>query len=62
MKQAVAMLLAIVAWGLGAARAEEGVPHAFDLRKDAQAAREKNGVVLDLGGHEFLMRRWPRCA
>jgi thioredoxin-related protein len=46
MKQAVAVLLAIVAWGLGAARAEEGVPHAFDLRKDAQAAREKNGVVL----------------
>ena len=46
MKQAVAMALAIVAWGLGPAWAEEGVPYARDLQKDAQAAREKNGVVL----------------
>jgi len=46
MKQAVAWLLAIVAWGSGMALAEEGVPYARDFQKDAQAAREKNGVVL----------------
>jgi len=46
MKQAVAWLLAIVAWGSGLALAEEGVPYARDLQRDAQAAREKNGVIL----------------
>jgi len=46
MKQAVARWLAIVAWASGVALAEEGVPHARDFQKDAQAARDKNGVVL----------------
>jgi thioredoxin-related protein len=46
MKQAVAWLLTIVAWGSGLALAEEGVPYARDFKKDAQAARDKNGVVL----------------
>jgi thioredoxin-related protein len=46
MKQAVALLLAIVAWGLGPAWADDGVPYARDFQKDAQVAREKNGVVL----------------
>lgn len=46
MKQAVAWLLAIVAWGSGLALADEGVPYARDLQKDAKAARDKNGVVL----------------
>lgn len=46
MKQAVAWLLAIVAWGSGLALAEEGVPYARDFQKDAQSARDKNGVVL----------------
>jgi thioredoxin-related protein len=46
MKQAVAWLLAIVAWGSGLSLAEQGVPYARDFQKDAQAAREKNGVVL----------------
>jgi thioredoxin-related protein len=46
MKQAVAWLLAIVAWGSGLAPADEGVPYARDLQKDAKAARDKNGVVL----------------
>lgn len=46
MKQAVAWLLAIVAWGSGLAFAEEGVPYARDFQKDAKAAKDKNGVVL----------------
>lgn len=46
MKQAVAWLLAIVAWASGLALAEGGVPYAQDLRKDAKAAIDKHGVVL----------------
>lgn len=46
MKQAVAWLLAIVAWASWPALAEEGVPYARDLQKDARAAQDKNGVVL----------------
>jgi thioredoxin-related protein len=46
MKQAVALLLAIVAWGLGPAWAEEGVPYARDLHKDARSAQNKEGLVL----------------
>ena len=46
MKQAFALLLAIVACSLGTAFAEEGVPYAQDFEKDALLAREKNGVVV----------------
>jgi hypothetical protein len=46
MKQAFALLLAIVACGFGAAWAEIGVPVARDLQKDAELAKKKNGVVL----------------
>lgn len=46
MKQAVALLLVIVAWGLGPARAEEGVPYARDLQADAKAAQSKDGLIL----------------
>lgn len=46
MKQAVAWLLAIVAWGSGLTLANEGVSYARDFQKDAQAAREKNGVIV----------------
>lgn len=46
MKQAFALLLAIVAWGIGTAFAEEGVPYARDFQKDAALAKEKNGVVV----------------
>jgi thioredoxin-related protein len=50
MKQAFALLLAIVAWGSGAAFAEEGapegVPYARDFQKDATLAKEKKGVVV----------------
>jgi thioredoxin-related protein len=50
MKQAFALLAAIVAWGFGPAFAEEseseGVPYARDLQKDAALAKQKNGVVL----------------
>ncbi len=46
MKQTVAWLLAIVAWACLPAWAEEGVPYARDLQKDALLAKEKDGVVL----------------
>jgi thioredoxin-related protein len=50
MKQAFALLLAIVTCGFNPAFAEEspeeGVPYAFDLQKDAALAKEKKGVVL----------------
>lgn len=50
MKQAFALLLAIVTWGFGLAFAEEGVPegvpYARDFQKDAALAKEKNGVVV----------------
>jgi thioredoxin-related protein len=46
MKQTVAWLLAIVAWAFQPAWADEGVPYARDLQKDAALAREKDGVVL----------------
>jgi thioredoxin-related protein len=53
MKQAVAWLLAIVAWGSGLAFAGEGVPYAKDLRQDAKAARDKHGVVLVVFSGDF---------
>jgi thioredoxin-related protein len=46
MKQAFALLLAIVAWGICPAFAEEGVPYARDFQKDASLAKQKNGVVV----------------
>lgn len=46
MKQAFALLLAIVACSIAPAFAEVGVPVARDLQKDAALARDKNGVVL----------------
>lgn len=50
MKQAFALLLAIVAWASVTAFAEEsapeGVPYARDFQKDAALAKEKKGVVV----------------
>lgn len=50
MKQAFALMLAIVACSFGLAFAEVaplgGVPEARDLQKDAELAKNKNGVVL----------------
>lgn len=50
MKQAFALMLAIVACSFGLAFAEValpgGVPDARDLQKDAELAKNKNGVVL----------------
>ncbi len=50
MKQAFALLLAIVAWGQAPAFAEEtvpeGVPYARDFQKDAALAKEMKGVVV----------------
>lgn len=46
MKQAFALLLTIVACSLSQAFAEIGVPEAYDLQKDAELAKAKNGVVL----------------
>ena len=50
MKQAFALLLAIVAWGHASAFAQEdvseGVPYARDFQKDAALAKEKKGVVV----------------
>jgi thioredoxin-related protein len=46
MKQAFAVLLAIVAWASSPVFAEVGVPVARDLQKDAALAKDKNGVVL----------------
>ncbi len=46
MKQAFALLLAIVACGFGPSFAEEGVPNAQDLQKDASLAKDKKGVVV----------------
>ena len=55
MKQAIPWLLAILAWALQPALADEGVPPALDLQKDGQLARGKQAVVLVL-----FMR--PNCA
>jgi thioredoxin-related protein len=57
MKQAFALLLAIVACSLAPAFAEEGVPVARDLQKDAALARDKNGVVLVM----FTREHCPYC-
>jgi thioredoxin-related protein len=46
MKQAFALLLAIVACSIAPVFAEVGVPVARDLQKDASLAKDKNGIVL----------------
>jgi len=57
MKQRLVWLWAIVAWALSApflpAWAEEGVPYARDLQRDAELARKKNGVVLVMFSGEY---------
>lgn len=46
MKHTLGLVVWIVAWAFGAARAAEGVPSSQDLRKDAATARGINGAVL----------------
>jgi thioredoxin-related protein len=57
MKQRLVWLAAIVAWALStpflAAWAEEGVPYARNLQKDARLADLKNGVVLVMFSGEY---------
>lgn len=57
MKQRLVWLWTIVAWALAAsslpAWAEEGVPYARNLQRDAQLAEKKNGVVLVMFSGEF---------
>lgn len=54
MKQGLAWLLAIVTWAFQAAwAAEEGVPYARDLQKDAALAKGKQGVVLVMFSSDF---------
>lgn len=53
MKQMLAWLFLIVAWASGVALADEGVPYAQDLRKDAKTAQDKNGVLLVVFSGEY---------
>ncbi len=57
MKQRLVWLPAIVAWALSVpflpAWAEEGVPYARNLQRDAELARKKNGVVLVMFSGEY---------
>lgn len=57
MKQRLVLLSAIVAWALSAlslpAWAEEGVPYARNLQRDALLADKKNGVVLVMFSGEY---------
>lgn len=46
MKILGALLAAIVAWGALTARADEGVPYARDLARDAEIAREHHTALL----------------
>ncbi len=51
------VLVWIVAWGMGAALAAEGVPVARDLQQDAREARSRGAAVLVV----FVASRCPYC-
>lgn len=53
MKQAVARILAIVAWACAPAFAAEGVPVANDLSHDGALAKQMNGVVVVLFSADY---------
>ncbi len=53
----LALLAWIVAWGVPAALASEGVPFARDLQQDAAEARAKGAAVLVV----FVAARCPYC-